>query len=101
VDSGYDLYDAREHGGFPEPIPPTPQCAGEACIGQSATAPAAGSGGSASARSVGPKSGRARKHRICARRAVHRHVRGKARCVPRRSHRRAKRAIVRDERSGR
>jgi hypothetical protein len=30
-DERYDVYDAREGGGFPEPPPPPPPCASEAC----------------------------------------------------------------------
>ncbi len=31
VDGGYDLYDVRIGGGFPEPPPPPPSCQGDAC----------------------------------------------------------------------
>lgn len=104
VDSSYDFYDARVNGGFAEPTPPTSGCVGEACLGQGSTTPAAASGGSADARSVGPKANRGRRHRICARRSALRHVRGQRRCVHRRHrshHGRAKRVGVQDERSAR
>jgi len=104
VDSSYDLYDARVNGGFAEPTPPTSGCVGEACLGQSSTTPAAGSGGSADATSVGPRGNRGRRHRICKRGTALRHVRGARRCVHRRHrrhHSRAKRTIARNERSAR
>lgn len=41
----YDVYDAREGGGFPEPVQPDPPCQGEACLPPAGSAPpAAGSG---------------------------------------------------------
>jgi hypothetical protein len=87
VDDNYDLYDARVGGGFPDPVPATPACAGEACRSQAAAPPAVVAGGSAHYRGPGNARGRLRRHRRCKRRAVLRKVRGKRRCVRRRSHR--------------
>lgn len=101
VDDSYDLYDARVNGGFPEPAPPSPACAGEGCRGQSTPAPSADAFAKPGLRGVGDAAGRLKTHRRCGRRSVLRKVRGKRRCVRRRSHRRAQRAMVRDERSGR
>jgi hypothetical protein len=38
----YDVYDVREGGGFPEPLPAPPTCAGEACKAPPSPAPPAG-----------------------------------------------------------
>jgi hypothetical protein len=100
VDDNYDLYDARIGGGFPEPVTPAP-CSGDACLGQGTPAPAAGLVASPGFRGAGNAVRRLRRHRRCGRRAVLRRVRGKARCVKRRSHRRAHRARLRDEGSDR
>jgi len=101
VDDAYDLYDVRVGGGFPEPATAAPACVGEACLAGAAVPPAVAGVGSAGYRGPGDASARLKKHRRCARRAVLRTVRGKRRCVKRRAHRRAKRAVIRNERSGR
>lgn len=101
VDDSYDLYDARVGGGFPDPPAPTPGCAGEGCHGQSTPAPSSDAFAVQGVRGAGNASGKLKRHRRCGRRAVLRRVRGKRRCVRRRRHRHAKRAAIRDERSGR
>jgi hypothetical protein len=40
TDQGYDLYDARVGGGFPEPPPTPPACSGDACQGSPILPPA-------------------------------------------------------------
>jgi hypothetical protein len=90
VDDSYDLYDARVHGGFPEPAPPAAQCTGEACLGQGTPAPAADSIATSGVRGAGNVAGRLRKPRRCGHGKVLRHVRGKTRCVRRKSSRRCK-----------
>lgn len=97
VDGAYDLYDARVGGGFPEPPTPAPGCTGEACLTNATAPPAATAVGSSGYRGAGDASAKLKKHRRCARRSVLRTVRGKRRCVRRRLHRRAKRAVVRNE----
>lgn len=99
VDDSYDLYDVRVGGGFPEPSIPIPACAGEGCRDQSSPAPPPDQVATPGSRSAGGAAARLRKHRTCGRRAVLRKVRGKRRCVRRKSHRRSHRAV--DERSGR
>jgi len=91
VDDSYDLYDARVGGGFPEPAIPAPACTGEACLDQGTAAPAAGAVGSGAFRGAGDARDRLKRHRRrCARGKVRRQVRGKTRCVSKRSaHRRA------------
>ena len=41
IDDNYDLYDARVHGGFPEPVAPR-VCSGDACQGALGVAPSVG-----------------------------------------------------------
>jgi hypothetical protein len=101
VDNSYDLYDARVGGGFPEPPLPVAACQGEGCRSESTASPSGNPITSLGSRGVGNVSHRLRRHRRCGRRAVLRTVRGKGRCVKRRARRHAKRANIRDERSGR
>ena len=91
-DDNYDLYDARVDGGFPEPVPPAPGCAGEACRPQASTPPSIVAGGSAQYRGPGNVSGRLRRHRRCSGRRVLRRVRGKRQCVRRGVHKPTHRA---------
>jgi Tol biopolymer transport system component len=46
TDNNYDIYDARVHGGFPEPRPPVAECDGDACQGTLGAPPDATSFGS-------------------------------------------------------
>jgi hypothetical protein len=101
VDDSYDLYDARVGGGFPEPPATAPACAGEGCRGQGGSAPAADGIASLGSGGAGDAAGRLTRHRRCKARKVLRKVRGTRRCVRQRSHRPARRAAARDERSGR
>jgi hypothetical protein len=94
VDNLYDLYDARVGGGFPEPPPALPACTGDACLPAAATSPAAESNGSNAHEGPGDVKARLRKHRKCSRKRVLRKVRGRRKCVKRRGHRRAKRALA-------
>jgi hypothetical protein len=43
TNQNYDVYDAREGGGFPEPSPSLPPCQGEACKAPASSAPAVSS----------------------------------------------------------
>jgi hypothetical protein len=101
VDNRYDLYDVRVGGGFPEPVSPAPACSGEGCLGDAPAAPSADDFADLGVRGAGDTKDRLRTHRRCGRRAVLRTVRGKRRCVRRGSHRRARRAKIRGERSAR
>jgi hypothetical protein len=53
VDTAYDVYDARVNGGFPEPPPVAPECVGEGCQGQPASAPAVSNTASSAFRGSG------------------------------------------------
>lgn len=107
VDDSYDLYDAREGGGLPEPVARAADCAGEGCLGQTPAAPAAGVVASPDAIGAGDAAGKLRRHKRCARRATVRRGRGRGvrRCVRRphrrKGQRRATRASIRSERGGR
>ncbi len=104
VDDNYDLYDARVDGGFPEPAPAAIPCAGDTCRGPADAAPAVAAGASTQFRGSGNVHERLREPKTqkrCKGRAVLKRVRGKRKCVNRRSHRRAKRSHARAERSGR
>jgi hypothetical protein len=91
TDDSYDLYDARVHGGLPEPVLAPPGCAGEACLPAAGGLPAAGAGASAQFRGRGDVAGRLRKR--CPRGSVARRVRGKRRCVSTKRHVRRKRHV--------
>jgi hypothetical protein len=93
TDDAYDLYDVRVNGGFPEPRPAPPPCAGDACHGTPHGAPEASTPGSASVNGPGnrvtktttkPKRRRVTVH--CKRGFVRKRVRGKVRCVKRPRH---------------
>jgi hypothetical protein len=94
-DQGYDLYDARVGGGFPEPVPPAAGCVGDGCQPPPAATPGAPAAGSSSYRgsgNVGDEAGRrSRRARRCRRGKVRKRVRGRSRCVARRA-RNAKRS---------
>jgi hypothetical protein len=83
TDGNVDLYDARVHGGFPDPQPAPPACSGDACRGPASTPPQQRSAGSAEA--TGNGNVRRAKHR-CKRGHVRKHVHRKVRCVRRRHH---------------
>jgi hypothetical protein len=89
VDNSYDLYDARIHGGFPEPSPAPPACVGEGCLPQGSRPPVAGLPSSATysgAGNITPTSpGKAKPKRKCPLMTVARRVKGKTRCL-RRAH---------------
>ncbi len=104
VDESYDLYDARVGGGFPEPVPPAQACAGEACRAPVTASPTVAGGVSTQFRGAGDATPRLRRHRRplrCRRGKVLKRVRGRRKCVKRRS-RKAARAHrhVTGERSG-
>ncbi len=101
IDASYDLYDVRVGGGFPEPPARGPACVGEACLPTVASPPAATPPASGRYRGPGDAAGTLRRHRRCGRKAVLRTVRGKRKCVRRSVRRHARRAEIRNGRSGR
>lgn len=99
VDQSYDLYDARVDGGFPDPPPAPPVCAGDRCQGAATLAPSdvtPGSEtfvGSGNVVAVPPTRAKPRpKPRHCPRGHVRRRVRGHVKCVKRRPARKARKA---------
>jgi hypothetical protein len=98
TDANYDLYDVRVGGGFPDPPPPAPTCAGDACQGSPSSSPSALLAPSTTFSGPGNVRGTATKHRPalkCRRGFVRRKVRGKVRCVKRRrSATRSRRAVA-------
>ncbi len=90
-DGGYDLYDARIGGGFPEPVELAP-CAGDLCQGNVLAAPGFVAPASRSFRGGGDRRGTGRPPvRRCRRGFVKKRVRGRRKCV-RRSGRATRRA---------
>jgi Tol biopolymer transport system component len=101
IDNSYDLYDARIHGGFPEPVVSPAQCAGEACLGQNSAAPTASQPSSRGFKGAGNATAKLRRPRVrCTHRKIPRHIRGKTRCVKRRTHRHAHRARLQNRGNG-
>jgi hypothetical protein len=93
IDGGYDLYDARVGGGFPEP-PLTVPCSGEACRGAAVEPPPPFAPASQAIHGTGNVKAakpRHRKHRGCRRGFVRKRVHGRVRCVRRHHHRRHRR----------
>jgi hypothetical protein len=85
VNENFDLYDAREGGGFPEPSPTEP-CLGEACTPPAGTPPVAGSPATPSFRGQGnpvPEKAKKPKHK-------HKHKRHKKAKAKKKGHGKAK-----------
>lgn len=102
-DQNYDLYDARVGGGFPEPRPAPPACAGDACKGALAALPGAETGASSVFAGAGDASARlrSRSRARCRRGTVRRRSPrrgGHVRCVKRRASKAAHRAGARRSR---
>ncbi|HEV7773595.1 MAG TPA: hypothetical protein VGO48_09955 [Conexibacter sp.] len=105
VDSNYDLYDVKVHGGFPDPPPLTPSCGGEACQGQPGHIPAQGAAASAVFRGAGDlrqalKRSHRTVHRRCARHAARPRRHRKGRCVRKAARARGERVHSHGERRG-
>lgn len=85
VDDAYDLYDARIGGGFPEPVRTAP-CSADACQGAAPATPDAAAPASEALRSEGNVEGKLKpRAKACKRGFVKKRVRGKRKCVKRRS----------------
>ncbi len=69
----YDVYDAREGGGFPEPTPPPPACIGEACKPQVTIAPSSPSAATPSFEGPANKLEKPKKHKARKHRKKHKH----------------------------
>lgn len=102
-DDNFDLYDARVHGGFPEPPAPA-TCSGDACQGSQGTNPAAPVAGTVGFSGHGNVRHRAARRKVvrCRRGQVRKRVHGKVRCVKKRRprHRAAHRAAARHASNG-
>ena len=102
LDQGYDLYDARVGGGFPEPSPSQPSCTGDACKGALAAAPALEVDASLVFAGAGDVRARLRSRKArCRRGTVRRRVkgrRGRVRCVKRRASKTVRHADARRSR---
>jgi hypothetical protein len=86
VDNSYDLYDARVGGGFPEPPPTPPACAGEACRAPQSATPAASAPGTGAITGDGnlpskPKAKPKPKPKRCRKGFVRKRVHGRTTCV--------------------
>jgi hypothetical protein len=82
TDTNYDLYDARVHGGFPEPPRPAVPCVGDACQAPASSVASRSVPGSFTFTGAGNQRARAlHKARKCRRGYVRKRVRGKVRCV--------------------
>jgi hypothetical protein len=79
ADDNYDIYDVRVNGGFPEPAPRAPSCAGEACQGSPSAQSDASRGASAVFRGAGDAKAHLKRHRARKRRCSG----GRARRSPR------------------
>jgi hypothetical protein len=92
TDTSYDLYDARVGGGFPDPQSPAPGCSGPACQGAPDAGPVAPSVGSTLLEGAGDLNEKLKpRPKQCKRGFVKRRVRGRSKCVRRRSkHRHSK-----------
>lgn len=93
IDNDYDMYDVRVGGGLPEPVPPVPGCAADACLPSTSTPPATPAPNSTSYRGPGNVRASLRKHARtrCARKPAHKKAKKAARrCVKRKrsAHRR-------------
>jgi hypothetical protein len=104
-DQNYDLYDARVGGGFPEPPPTPPACAGDACKGALTTTPGTEPGASSVFTGTGDARARLRsrsKVKRCRRGTVRQRTkghRGHVRCVKKHRARKAvRRAAARRNR---
>jgi hypothetical protein len=98
TDDSYDLYDARVHGGLPEPVAAPPACTGEACLPAAGGQPATGAGASAQSHGRGDVAGKLRKR--CPRGSVAHRVRGRRKCIRMKRHGHRTRAHARSGRSG-
>jgi hypothetical protein len=102
VDQGYDVYDARIGGGFPEPAPAPPSCQGDACqpTPLSLNDPTPASSSFNGAGDPKPRANPARKGCPKGKRKV-RTRQGKARCVKRAQRKNSNRNANSNRRAGR
>ena len=97
IDLSYDLYDARVGGGFPEPVPAAQGCAGEACRASASVFAGRGRRRQQTVQRGWGREPRLRRHRRqlrCRRGKVLKRVRGRRKCVKRRSRRARKGAVL-------
>lgn len=94
TDQAIDIYDARIGGGFPEASPPPPPCQGDACQGQTPSAPAASIPGS----TIVPGNEKQKPHRSrksCPKGKKQSRKHGKVRCVKKKPSKHQKRGGAR------